>query len=154
MALALLAVSALSTSCISAEETFVGSRLEDLCADLTPICSVQASCVLAEDRYLRSSFPGGLRVIVETIEPDRKLVVRLFLTEMVFPGTELLVQAWSPKCKAFDDVHLLDVDLFDLAGDTRIIQLELDAPDEGEHLVELFSDMSATYLMTVDVETP
>lgn len=143
-----------AAGCISAEETFVGARLEDLCADLTPICSVQASCVLAQDRYMRSSFPGGLRVIVETMEPDRKLVVRMLLTEMIFPGTELLVQAWSPKCKAFDDVHLLDIDLFELAGDTRILQIELEAPDAGEHLVELFSDMSASYLLTVDVESP
>jgi len=38
------------------------------------------------------------------------------------------------------------------AGDDRVLAFELDLPGRGDHLLEVFSDMSATYQMTTTVE--
>ncbi len=138
--------------CVTAEEAFVGPRLQDLCNASIPVCSVQASCVLGEGRFLRTTFPGGERLIVRTEEPEQTLVLRMFLSDERFPGTELVVQAYSPTCAGYDEDHLRDVDIFRVAGDDRVLEFHLRLPEKGDHLVEVFSDMTATYLLTVDIE--
>ena len=47
---------------------------------------------------------------------------------------------------------MVDVDLFELAGDDGVLDFELRLPEAGDHLVELYSDMAAEFLLTVDVE--
>jgi hypothetical protein len=71
---------------------------------------------------------------------------------MAFPGTEFQVVAHSVGCDGFDELHLVDVDIFNYAGDDRIIQAELELEGEGDHLVSVFSDMNASYLMTLTIE--
>lgn len=142
----------LGAGCVTAEQAFTEGRLEDLCNGVVPVCNVQASCVLDAKKFVRSSFPGGRRLLVRTDEEGKQLVVRIFFTEMIYPGTELLVQAHSPECAGFDSELLIDVDIFDLAGDDLTLIFELEVPEKGDHLLEVFSDMSAGYLLTVDVE--
>lgn len=138
--------------CDTAEDVFVDGRLRDLCNGAIPVCNVQASCILTDRRYLRSSFPGSQQILVRSEEPDRTLVARLFFSDMVFPGTELVLQAHSPQCSSFAEEQLEDIDIFEAAGDDRVLQFSLDLPDKGDHLFEVFSDMTATYLLTIDVE--
>ena len=72
---------------------------------------------------------------------------------MEAPGTELLVQMFEPNCTmgtANSRAVLTDVDLFEEAGDDRTIIFELSVLDDGEHLVEIFSDASATYLLVIE----
>lgn len=151
-ALAALIIVLSVNGCMNAEDTFTSGRLEDLCNGVVPVCNVQASCIVDAKKFVRSSFPGGRRLLVRTDEPDKQLVVRIFFNEMVYPGTELLVQAHSPECAGFDSELLIDVDIFDLAGDDLTLTFELDVPEKGDHLLEVFSDMSAGYLLTVDIE--
>jgi hypothetical protein len=139
-------------SCISASDTFVGARLEDLCNGAIPACDLKASCVLAEDRFIRRQFPGGERLVVRTDLPDQLVRVRLLLGDLVSPGTELVIEARSPTCAASDRQRLVDVDLFQLAGDDLTLDLELALPEPGDHLVELFSDMSASYLLLIEID--
>ena len=146
------AIIAAAPACVDAEGQFTAGRLEDLCDGIVPICNVRASCVLGPSRFLRSSFPGGQQLVVRSDEPDKKLLVRLFFTEMVFPGTELIVQARSPDCSGVDTEQLIDVDIFELAGDDVTLEFELALPETGDHLLEVFGDLSADYLMTVDIE--
>ncbi len=148
--LALLAVGA--GSCVSAQDTFAGARLEDLCNGAIPACDLKASCVLAEDRFIRRTFPGGERLIVRTDLPNQRVRVRLLLGDLVSPGTELVMEARSPTCAASDRQRLVDVDLFQLAGDDLILDVDLDLPEAGDHLVELFSDMSASYLLVIEID--
>ncbi len=143
---------ALMVSCAGDQEVFVGQRLEKRCNVSIPACDTQASCVLTNHDYYSGDFPGGLKTLVRTDTDHAKLVARLLLTDMVFPGTELQITAHTPGCDTFDEVHKKDVDLFELAGDNRTLEYELDLKGRGDHLVEIFSDMSASYLMTLDVE--
>lgn len=136
---------------MSAEDGFVGARLERLCTQSIPICEVTASCILDDRSFVESSFPGGLRLIVTTERERATLELRLFLVSQVAPGTELGVQANAPGCGEVDEVRLVDVDLFQAAGGDRTFGWELELPGRGDHLVEIFSDMSARYLVTVDV---
>lgn len=139
-------------ACQTQEAEFTEGRLENLCAGAVPVCDLKASCVLADDEFVRGQLPGAQRLIVRSDRDDMRAVVRILLDEQVYPGTELLLQAFSPGCGDLDQVQLLDVDLFDRAGDDRILQFTLELPEKGDHLLEFFSDMTARYLLTVDTE--
>ncbi len=148
--MALLAT--LAVGCIDAEKVFTQGRLEELCNGAVPVCSLHASCVLRNDAYLRGEFPGGVRVIVRSHAEEQRLWVRILLAEMIYPGTELHIQAYNPDCSSLEEEHLRNIDLFAFAGDDRIIEVELLLVGKGDHLVEVFSDMSAKFLMTTLVE--
>lgn len=140
-------------SCVSDVDVFVAGRLENPCNATIPICRVRGSCVLRGDEYVRGTFPGGFRGIVQNSDiAEAQLVVRFLLTEMVTPGTELHVQLHTPDCGGLDEAHPRDIDLFEYAGRDRLIEFNLDLDGRGDHLLEIFSDMSAEYLLTVTIE--
>ncbi|MFU8802642.1 MAG: hypothetical protein ACNA8W_02425 [Bradymonadaceae bacterium] len=142
-----------ATSCVNDEQVFVQGRLQNPCNTSIPICRVRGSCVLRGDEYVRGTFPGGFRAIVHNNDvKDARLVVRFLLTEMIAPGTELHVQLHTPDCGGLDEAHPRDIDLFEYAGRDRIIEFHLDIEGRGDHLLEIFSDMSADYLLTVTIE--
>ena len=141
-----------SIGCINNGDIFAEGRLEDTCNDAIPICNTQAACTLQNDEFYSGSFPGGLRIVTRTETENANIVVRFLLNEMNFPGTEILVQARTPDCGDYDEKHPKDIDLFRLAGDDRILEFQLEMPGKGDHLVEIFSDMAAEYLMTTEVE--
>jgi len=142
---------ALVSGCVSSEDAFVGARLERLCTQSIPVCDVQSSCVLDPRSYVAKRFPGGLRLIVRTTDETSTLVLRLQLASQEAPGTELVVESWQADCNDVESVRIADVDLFAAAGDDRIFEWELPLAGRGDHLVELRSDMTADYLVTVDV---
>ncbi|MEM6958199.1 MAG: hypothetical protein AAF411_17960 [Myxococcota bacterium] len=137
--------------CATGEDIFVGSRLENLCNEALPICGERAACVVAESEFVRGRFPGGQRVIVRTPTDTSTLRVRVFLAEQVFGGTEYLVRAADTGCNGFDESIQQDVDLFELAGDSQVLERDLEVAGRGDHLLELFSDMAAEYILTVTV---
>lgn len=149
---ALCALAALASGCLDDESVFTEGRLEDPCNGSIPVCRTQAGCVLETDEYFRGVFPGGVRKIVRSDTDKSKLVVRLLLTEPLFPGTELLVQAYASGCGTFKEEHVQNVDLFDFAGDDRLIEFELELEGRGDHLLEIFSDMSSDYILAVIIE--
>ena len=142
-----------SLSCQSAEDTFANNRINLMCDQAYAICDVTAGCLLDEDHYIEGVFPGTHRLVIETEEDVTPVRLLLFLSEMEAPGTELLVQVYQPNC-AMDSAtgreHLENVDIFDVAGNDRTIIIELDAIGKGEHLVELFSDARARYMLAVE----
>ncbi|MDJ0764046.1 MAG: hypothetical protein QNJ97_13775 [Myxococcota bacterium] len=151
---ALLACAMLS-ACQSAEEAFVQDRLIDLCDDAYWVCGVPSGCILKEDRYVTGTFPGTRSVVIATESAETELRVRLFFSEMVSSGTEFLIQAYEPNCTLNPDlarVHLVDVDIFERAGEDRKLTYDLSVSGEGEHLLELYSDASAEYLLIVETD--
>lgn len=138
--------------CFSDDALFTQGRLEDICNGAIPVCSTQAACTLENDEFYDGFFPGGVRFIVRSETEDARLVVRLLLTEPLYPGTELLVQAHEPGCGQFDEEHIQDIDLFDFAGNDRVIEFEMDIPGRGDHLLEIFSDMASEYTLVTLVE--
>ena len=155
MALA-LAVVLLGVGCTD-ESIFTSGRIEDLCNGVVPSCKKQAGCVLDDEHFTRGVFPGEQRIVVRSVARDANLVVRLLFTEMVYPGTEILAQAFSPDCGDVAMEQIIvdgpeDIDLFEYAGDDRIIDFDLALPETGDHLLEIYSDMAADYLVTTEVE--
>lgn len=149
-----LAWAAMTSGCQAGSETFVGDRLPMLCDGIYWTCNVSAACTIDEDHFLEGSFPGTHRFLVHTDELSSGLLsLRLYFEEMRAPGTELLAQVYEPACLVDGElgrVHYEDVDLFDEAGDDRVLDLELEVEERGEHLVEIYSDASASFLLTVD----
>jgi hypothetical protein len=143
----------LAGSCKSGEEAFIGDRLLSLCNEAYWICDVPAGCVLDEKHYVEGVFPGVRRVVVVTKKQDQDVQVRLYLDVMESPGTELLVQLYEPDCTLNPDLgqaHLVDVDLFEKAGDDRTLLFDLTALQQGEHLLEIYSDANMDYLLVID----
>ena len=150
--LGLLCLVAWMSSCGSEEGSFTRGRLEARCNESIPACDTQAACILSNNDYYDGQFPGGQKVLVRTDTKDATLVARFLLTDMSFPGTEFQVVAHSVGCDSFDELHLVDIDIFNYAGDDRIIQAELELDGAGDHLVSIYSDMNASYLMTLTIE--
>ena len=138
--------------CQTAEEIFTAGRIENRCSNAIPVCGYIAACVLGQDQYLRGQFPGGQRVIVRTEVDQARLIARFLLVDERFPGSEIFVRAYSTGCGDYEEGHAVDVDLFELAGNDGIIEYGLDVTGIGDHMVELFSDMSAEFLFRVDIE--
>ena len=138
--------------CISDESVFTRDRLEALCDQSLPICATRASCVLDEETYVRNQFPGGFRSIVRNDFDEETLVVRILLTETISPGTELHVELQSPDCGQVEEERIADVDLFEESGSDRTFTFELDFHGDGDHLLSVFSDMNARYLLNVASE--
>lgn len=141
-----------TTGCVNDDRVFTQGRIQDLCNEAIPICGRSAACGLDDREFLKGRFPGGKRVIVRTEFEDQKLIARFLLDDLNFPGTEFVIQAFSPNCDSFDDVQHRNRDLFQLAGDDQILDFELDVSGRGDHLVEIFSDMTADFTMTFTLE--
>jgi len=148
-----IALVALSSACIDDTRLFTEGRLEDPCNNAIPICNTQAGCTVHDESFYSGEFPGGLRFIVQSEAEENLLIVRFLLNDMIFPGTEMLVLAKTPDCGMFEEEHVQNRDLFELAGDDRVLDFEIDLPGRGDHLLEIFSDMSASYQMTTTVES-
>ena len=142
----------LATGCYSSEDEFASGRLEKFCDGSLPICRVQAACIVDNEDYLDADFPGGQRFIVQADYLDNVLVTRLYFQEMVYPGTEFSIKLYGPGCSTLETKQVLDVDLFERAGDDRTVTFILPIAEPGDHLVEVFSDMAAGYLLTIDLE--
>ena len=139
-------------SCRDADEEFTQGRLELLCDGAIPICSVQAACKADSKDFMRARFPGGQRFIVEADQYDTQLVVRLFFEEMVYPGTEFSLKLYGPGCASREIKDVLEVDLFEQAGDDRTVTFILPVHEPGDHMLQMFSDMAAGYLLTIEME--
>lgn len=140
-------------SCLSAEEEFTQDRLLTLCEENYHICQKPAGCVLDEDHFVEGVFPGTRRVVVVSDEVDGEFRVRVFFKSTLSPGTELLVQMYETNCTlnaALAQERIVDVDIFEESGDDRVLDFELKVQQKGEHLVEIYSDASAEFLLTVD----
>ncbi len=146
-----MALTLLVVGC-SAEESFTLGRLEVLCDEYIPVCNEKASCVLDDETFLSEQFPGGFATIVHSAEDGQTLVMRFLLLDAVYPGTLMEIRAHTPGCLDFAEERIADADLFEIAGKDGVLEFHLPLGERGDHLVEVFSDMTARYLMTVEVE--
>ncbi|MEE2644573.1 MAG: hypothetical protein VYD19_06530 [Myxococcota bacterium] len=142
----------LASGCLSREENFTQGRLKATCTETTPICSGRATCTLSPTRYLEGVFPGAEKAVLYIQHPRSRVKMRVLLSEQVYPGTEFLARIHDLGCADAEEVQLLEVDIFRRAGDDRVLDFSFDVDGRGDHLVELFSDMSARYTVTVDIE--
>lgn len=144
---------AIASAGCSAEQLFRQGRVPEPCGAVYPTCNPTASagCFLDHENYTEGQFPGARRVLVGTNLPGQVIRIRIFFKNMVFPGTEILVQGWEADCGDVSRDHRQDVDVFAEAGDNATLIFDLAAATPGDHLVEVYSDCAADYLMAADV---
>ncbi|MBN2529310.1 MAG: hypothetical protein JXR76_23180 [Deltaproteobacteria bacterium] len=149
----MLIMALFATSCLTAEEEFINDRLLSMCDEAYYHCGLPTGCVLDSKHYVEGGFPGVRRVVVETEENNMDVQVRVFIAEAMGGGTEMLVQLYETDCTVNRDTgkkQLIDVDLIEEAGDDRVLIFNLHAMQEGEHVVEIYSDMTARFLLIAE----
>lgn len=145
----------------SALQHFVGDLTEAPCDGVLPVCLDQyAGCVLDETGYVLGNFPGSRKVVVETpTTGDWKIRLLIFFdpdTTPRYPGTELDVSWYEPGCAehysySFASDATATGDLFEVAGEDNVIELEHDVVEAGQHLVTVFADATTRYALRVQV---
>jgi hypothetical protein len=144
---------ALSACALGAEENFSAGLKLDRCDGTFPICQTSAGCVLGNTNYVEGSFPGSRQFIVPA--PAGSLIaVRIFFRSQVATGVDTEILWNEPGC--FDTYQYLSegIDIFREAGKDGIFEQTQLVLLDGDHLVEVFSDATADYFISVDVQTP
>jgi hypothetical protein len=151
---ALLAVPCLA-SC-SAEDIFTQGRVTEPCSAVYPTChsGISAGCYLDEQKYTEGTFPGAIRFLVATRQVNQVIRVGVLFNNMLFPGTEIFIQAYEPDCGDVTQDDRQNIDVFEEAGDDAKLLFDLAVETPGDHLVELYSDCASDFLLTADAYTP
>jgi len=139
------------TGCVTAEDRFIQGRKEILCLTEFPVCDSIAGCELTREVYVSTAFPGEHQFIFRTAEADVIVGVGVFFRERNYPGTEVITRLHTPDCGNYDEDTTHSDDTFQEAGDDRTLEFELDAGGEGDHLLQVFSDASATALIRAEI---
>ena len=140
-------------SCQTAEEEFVQDRLQEMCDEAYWQCGLPTGCILDSKHYADGAFPGVRRVVIETEENDMDVQVRIFIGDALGGGTEMLVQLYEADCSLDRELgkeQMIDVDLIKEAGDDRVLTFNLHVMQEGEHVLEIYSDMTAEFLLIAE----
>lgn len=138
--------------CSTAEDAFVEGRRLDACKASVPVCSTSAGCVLDDGNYTSGNFAQGAarRAIVRTTVPSEIEVSIYFRTE-ASPGLETEIAWWEVGCKDRKSEGSAGTDVFAEAGADRVWRRKSTVYTPGDHLVEVFSDAQAEYLLKVAV---
>jgi len=134
---------------------FIGNRSEDLCAGVLTVCKgMTAGCILDDKHYIKGTFPGERKFLVSAAS-GKKIRVLILLQNKLSPGTETEVSWFEPGCTDEYKYSLSKSgggqDLFQAAGADDIFEVEHPVVDNGDHLVSVWSDAVAEYLLRVEV---
>ncbi|MCK6552942.1 hypothetical protein L6R52_44375, partial [Myxococcota bacterium] len=111
-----------------------------------------AGCTLGVGKYVEGSFPGARQFIVPA--PEEAIIkVKIFFREAVATGVDTEILWHEPGC--FDTYQYASegADIFLDAGNDKIFERQRQVFLAGDHLVEVFSDAVADYLLSVEVES-
>lgn len=152
MTRAIIAVLAsLLTGCgLGAEGNFTGGLELDRCDGTYPVCQTTAGCTLGVGKYVEGKFPGAREFVVPA--PEEAIVtVRIFFRTEVATGVDTEILWHEPGC--FDTYQYASegADIFLEAGNDRILEKSQQVFLGGDHLVEVFSDAVAEYLLAIEV---
>ena len=123
------------------------------CEDTFPVCQTSAGCVLTENEYLEGRFPGQKQVIVSA--PTESVIhVEVFFLEQTASGLDTEIRWNEPGC--FETYRWTNDgrDVFQLAGSSRVLSQSRQVFEDGDHLIEVFSDAVADYQMKIRIDAP
>ena len=143
----------LCVACVpDSEDLFTGGRSLLPCTGTVPVCSTNGGCVLDAASYTRGNFAQGAtrRVVVRTTVPSEIEVALFFRTESS-PGTDTEISWWEVGCRDRYSAQSGGVDIFAQAGPDRVWSRKQQVFTNGDHLIEVFSDAQAEYLLKVTV---
>jgi hypothetical protein len=151
----LFAAAALTAACSGGPEAdFTADRSAVSCNSAIPVCTTYAGCSLDETNYVAGSFSQGpaVRFLVHTGGPAT-ISVELYFTSEQSPGVDTEVTWYESACASSTTQASDGADVFAEAGANMVWKRSQQVTTEGDHLVELFSDAQASYLLRVEIQT-
>jgi hypothetical protein len=151
---ALLLLGLCAQACVpQAEDLFTESRQPVTCKESVPVCSTTAGCVLDDTNYTSGSFNQGssARVVVRVTVPS-SIEVDLFFKTEISPGIDTEVSWYETGCRDRFNLTSGGANIFAEAGDGRIWTRKQTVYLPGDHLIDVFSDAQADYLLKVSVQ--
>lgn len=125
----------------------------DRCEDTFPVCTTTAGCVLTENDYIEGEFPGQ-RAIIVPAPAEAVIHIDIFFVEQRAAGVDTDIRWHEPGC--FDTYRWTSggQDIFLDAGRDRVLTRSQQVFQDGDHLVEIFSDAIADYFIRARVDAP
>jgi len=135
--------------------TGLKGRAENPCLQSLPACpNIRAACVLDPFSYGRARLPGGFNFIVD-LEAGNKLTVLMFFAEERSPGLDTQILWHEPGCNLPPKEYRSEgLNLFDASEGGGVFSETRTLTRDGEHLIEIVSDMQAEVLVTVELPQP
>ena len=126
-------------------------RSRDPCLEEIPACPHAgfAECVLDPHRYAERRFPGIFNFLVD-VDAGTELEVVLLLAEQRDAGITTQFTWNEPGCTDSYTQSTPGIDLFAEARNNGVLTRTQRLLEDGEHLIEIESDMQARALITVD----
>ena len=146
-----LAAAACSACGVGPESNFTLGLDLERCDSTFPVCQTTAGCILTPEEYLEGQFPGAREFIVPS-RAEAVITVDIFFRTQQSVGLDTEVLWSEPGC--FDSYQYRSDgrDIFTEAGNDRILSVSQQVFLEGDHLVQVFSDAVAEYLIRVRVD--
>ena len=141
----------LSACGVGPESNFTLGLDLDACDQTFSFCGAPAGCILTPDDYIEGAFPGTRQFIVPTLA-EAVITVDIFFQTQVATGLDTEVRWSEPGCFDTYQYRSNGRDIFLEAGNDRILSVSQQVFLEGDHLVEVFSDAVADYLLRVRVD--
>jgi hypothetical protein len=143
-----------SSGCsFGSEAAFIDTRVLDTCDLEVPVCNTTAGCKMTEEEsYLEGDFPGVRTFIVPT-EGEATIRISLYWREQLGPGADTEFIWHEPACVDSFRFESQGRDIFADSNEQGIFVQEKKVFREGEHLIEVRSDATASYLLRTDVLT-
>jgi hypothetical protein len=141
-------------ACGLGDEVFVAGAEYDPCMATVGVCQTAAGCNMGETVYIEGDFPGFRNFVVKTLLADTTLVVKVFFKTRKHPGEDTEITWFEPGCNDFYRYESFGEDIFAEAGTDQVFQKEQKLRQAGPHLVEIYSDAWAHYLLRVELKEP
>jgi len=138
----------------SGGDYIIAGRNLDPCLENLPACTrASASCVLDPGTYAEQDFPGIFNFLVD-IDAGNELEILMFFADQNDAGQETQIVWNEPGCSDQTVYNSQGADLFYEARDVGVLSRKAKMKEDGEHLVEIDTDMRAKVLITVNIVVP
>lgn len=137
-----------------AQSAFTADRVLEACNATIPVCTTTAACVLGEGNYAQGSFAQGAtrRFIVRTTA-EATVEVAVYFASESSPGVDTEIAWYEVGCRDRHSAASDGQDVFAEAGADRVWRRSQRLVTAGDHLVEVFSDAQADYLVRISLQS-
>lgn len=129
-----------------------GLRL-DRCDDTFPVCQTTAGCVLGPQEYIEGQFPGQRQFIVPAAA-NAVVAVEIFFRDATASGVDSEIRWHEPGCFETQRWQSRGQDIFLISGQDQVLRQERQVEEDGDHLIEVFSDAVLDYFLRVQIDQP
>jgi hypothetical protein len=139
----------------SSQDAFTRGLAYNPCIQSLYACAggLTATCELNSTMYAQAYFPGSFRFMAPA-SAGNVIDIWLYLVSQRDAGTLTTFAWYEPGCTDAQTQMVAGVNLFDEAQDTHTVDRSAIVSADGDHLVEIQSDMQATALVNPRIHAP